>query len=257
MSAGSAAADTPWLDVYLPANNPTRTGVIVIPGGGYTYLADHEGTPIALWLQQHGVAAFVLHYRVAPYRYPVEMLDGQRALRLVRSRAAEFNISSSKIGVWGFSAGGHLASYLITQWKQTLMNPQDGVDAIDAHPDFGILAYPVISMNPAITHQGSHDNLLGAQATSNQEAKLSSELHVSGDCPPVFLFSTTDDKVVPVQNSLSFYEAYLEHHLSVEMHLFEHGSHGLGLAEKSPGPSAWPSLLAAWMRQHDWMEKEK
>ena len=255
LSLGTAAVDVPHIDVYLPARNSTHTGILVIPGGGYHYLAAPEGKPVALWLQSHGIAAFVLSYRVSPYHYPTEMLDGVRAMRLVRSRAAEFGISNSRIGVWGFSAGGHLASYLMTQWQRTLLPPQDNIDQVDARPDFGVLAYPVISMLPSIAHRGSHDSLLGADATHEQEAELSNELHVNADSPPAFIFATTDDGVVPVQNSVSFYEAYVQHHLSAEMHLFEHGPHGVVLAEKLVGPSAWPSLLATWMIRHGWMEQ--
>ena len=255
LSLGTAAADVPRIDVYLPARNPTHTGVLVIPGGGYHYLAAPEGKPVALWLQAHGIAAFVLSYRVSPYHYPAEMLDGMRAMRMVRSRADEFGISNSRIGVWGFSAGGHLASYLMTQRQRKLLPPQDDIDQMDARPDFGVLAYPVISMLPPITHRGSHDSLLGAEATPEQEAQLSNELHVNADSPPAFIFATTDDGVVPVQNSVSFYEAYVQHHLSVEMQLFEHGPHGVVLAQRLLGPSAWPSLLATWMIRHGWMEQ--
>jgi acetyl esterase/lipase len=255
LSRGTTAADQPSIDVYLPATNPTTTGVIVIPGGGYHYLAEHEGKPIALWLQAHGVAAFVLHYRVDPYHYPAEMLDGLRAVRLVRSRAKEFGIADTKIGVWGFSAGGHLASWLMTQYQQTLLPVQDAVDSNSARPDFGILAYPVITMRPAFTHHGSHESLLGPNATPESETQLSSELHVTADTPPAFLFATTDDGVVPVQNSVAFYQACVDHHVSVEMHLFEHGPHGVGLAQNLPGADAWPGLLATWMTRHNWMKQ--
>lgn len=255
LANGTAVADRPAIDVYLPANNPTQTGILVIPGGGYHYLAAPEGKPVALWLQAHGVAAFVLHYRVAPYSYPAEMLDGLRSLRLVRSRAGEFGIVSNRIGVWGFSAGGHLASYLMTQWQQSLTPPQDKVDEVSARPDFGILSYSVISMRREITHRGSHDALLGLQATPEQEVKLSSELHVGPDSPPAFLFATTDDGVVPVQNTVAFYLGYVQRHLPVEMHLFEHGPHGVVLAEKLPGAAAWPDLLCTWMSLHGWMQK--
>lgn len=255
LSKGSTDAYQPSMDVYLPATNPTQTGVLVIPGGGYGYLAGPEGTPVAVWLQAHGVAAFVLHYRVAPYHYPAEMLDGLRAVRLIRSRADEFHISTDKIGVWGFSAGGHLASYLMTQWQQQLASSPDKIDAVNARPDFGILAYPVISMRPEITHHGSHENLLGPLATPEQEAKLSSELHVAENSPPAFLFATTDDGVVPVQNSMAFYAAYVQKHLPIEMHLFEHGPHGVVLAQNLPGASAWPDLLITWMVRHGWMQK--
>lgn len=248
LSQGSA--DQPSLDVYLPASNSTTTGILIIPGGGYHYLAAPEGKPVALWLQAHGIAAFVLNYRVAPYHYPVEMLDGLRAIRLVRSNAARFGIDQNKLGVWGFSAGGHLASYLLTQYQQPLLPARDAVDTIDARPSFGILAYPVISMRPGFRHQGSHDSLLGDAATPELETQLSSELHVTSDTPPIFLFATTDDGVVPIQNSLAFYQACIGHHVSVEMHLFEHGPHGVVLAQNLPGPSAWPSLLATWLTPH-------
>jgi acetyl esterase/lipase len=254
MATGAAATDIPTIDVYLPSGNPTRTGVLVIPGGGYHYLAAPEDAPVAEWLTERGVAAFVLHYRVAPYHYPVEMLDGQRAVRLVRSRAKEFGISEAQLGVWGFSAGGHLASYLMTHWKDKLpLQTSDAVDALNARPDFGILAYPVISMKIGITHRGSHESLLGDAPAAKLVDELSNELHVTDDCPPVFIFATSDDPVVPVENSILFYQAYSQRHLPVEMHLFEHGSHGVVLAEKVPGASAWPSLLAAWMVHHGWM----
>lgn len=254
LAKGAAPADVPAIDVYLPGNNPTHTGVIVIPGGGYKYLAEHEGAPIAEWLRAHGVAVFVLHYRVSPYQFPAEMLDGQRAVRLVRSRAEEFGISASKLGVWGFSAGGHLASYLMTHGEGHLsMESVDAVDAVSARPDFGALAYPVISMKQDVTHRGSHESLLGEAPSAEREDELSSQLHVTEDCPPLFLFSTTDDQIVPVENSILFYEAYVRNHLPVEMHLFEHGVHGTGLAQNVPGASAWPSLLADWMQRHGWM----
>jgi acetyl esterase/lipase len=254
LASGTAATDVPMIDAYLPASNPTRTGVLVIPGGGYHYLAAPEGAPVAEWLRERGVAAFVLHYRVDPYHYPAEMLDGQRAIRLVRSRVKEFGISETRLGVWGFSAGGHLASYLMTHSKDPLpLQTSDAIDALNARPDFGILAYPVISMKIGITHRGSHESLLGDASTSTLEDELSNELHVTDDCPPAFIFATSDDPVVPVENSILFYRAYSQQHLPVEMHLFEHGPHGLVLAEKTPGVSAWPSLLVSWMARHGWM----
>lgn len=255
LSSGNAPTDKPTLGIYLPAENPTGTAVLVIPGGGYHYLAAPEGKPVALWLQAHGVAAFVLSYRIAPYHYPVEMLDALRAMRLVRSNATEFKISSNRIGVWGFSAGGHLASYLMTQWSKDIGTAQDAIDATSARPDFGILSYPVISMLPEYAHRGSHDSLLGTNATAEQESQLSTELHVEPNSPPAFIVATSDDGVVPVMNSVMFYQAYVQHHLPVEMHLFEHGSHGMVLAQKLPGASAWPDLLSTWMMQHHWMAK--
>ena len=255
LAAGDADADKPSVDVYLPASNPTHTGVVVCPGGGYSYLSlDKEGSHASQWLTQHGVAAFVLHYRVAPYRYPAPMLDGERAMRLVRSRAIEFGIAQDHIGVWGFSAGGHVASFLMTHFSQSLAGQTtDAIDALSARPDFGILAYAVTSMAPGTTHPGSHQNLLGTPADPKLEADLSNELNVEPDSPPVFLFATSDDPVVPVSNSVLFYQAYIKQHLSAELHVFEHGPHGVGLAEKLPGGSVWPDLLATWMGRHGWM----
>ena len=253
LATGDAAPDRPSIDVYLPQTNPTHTGVLVIPGGGYGYLAAHEGEPVALWLQAHGVAAFVLRYRVAPYHYPAEMLDGLRAMRLARANASQYGIDTSKLGVWGFSAGGHLAAYLMTQFAARLAAPADATDAVSARPDFGVLSYAVISMRPEITHHGSHENLLGPAVSADAEEQLSNELHVTKDAPPAFLYATSDDGVVPVQNSVRFYEAYVEQKLPVEMHLFEHGPHGSVLAQKLVGASAWPGLLATWLTRHGWM----
>lgn len=258
MASGDTDADEPMLDVYLPATNPTHTGIVVCPGGSYKYLAvPGEGAKIAQWLVAHGVAAFVLHYRVAPYMYPVPMMDGERAMRLVRSRAASFGIAQDHVGVMGFSAGGHLASFLMTHFDEKLPEvsdrTRDAVDAISARPDFGVLAYPVISMMPGITHVGSHENLIGKTPNSELEAELSDELHVTATSPPAFLVATSDDPIVPVINSVLFYEAYSKLKLPVEMHLFEHGPHGMNLAENLPGAGAWPELLTTWMVRHGWM----
>jgi acetyl esterase/lipase len=260
LALGEKEADAPWLDVYLPANNPTRTGVVVCPGGGYSYLAvDKEGTRIAKWLTDRGVAAFVLHYRVAPYAYPAPMLDGLRATRSVRSRAAELGIAEDHVGVWGFSAGGHVASYLMTHFDGELPKAagykDDAIDAQSARPNFGILAYAVISMAAGTTHPGSRANLIGNGADAKLEAEVSNERNVRDNSPPAFLFATSDDPVVPVANSVLFYQAYVAKHLPVEMHLVEHGPHGVALAETLPGGDMWPNLLAYWMNRHGWMAK--
>jgi acetyl esterase/lipase len=143
----------------------------------------------------------------------------------------------------------------MTQWQNDIGTAQDSVDAISARPNFGILSYAVISMRPEYAHRGSHDSLLGTNASAEQESQLSNELQVQADSPPAFIVATSDDGVVPVMNSVMFYQAYVQHHLPVEMHLFEHGSHGMVLAQKLPGASAWPDLLATWMTQHHWMSK--
>lgn len=255
-SMGNTPADIPIIEVYLPKENPTHTGVLVCPGGGYSFLAlDHEGPNIAAWLVSHQVAAFVLHYRVAPYRYPFPLLDAERAMRLVRSRAAQYEISADHLGVWGFSAGGHVASHLAVAFDAGKpASPQtDAVDAISDRPDFAILSYPVISMKPGITHRGSHDSLLGSDADPAQEEAQSNDLHVRPDSPPLFLVAANDDKVVPVQNSLLMYQAYLAQHLSVDLLLFATGGHGFALGAHRPSVAVWPSVLSAWMAQHGWM----
>jgi acetyl esterase/lipase len=257
-ATGDKTSDIPSIDVYIPASNPTHTGVLICPGGGYSYLSiEHEGSHAAQWLTQHGVAAFVLHYRVTPYDYPAPLLDGERAMRLIRSRANKFGVATDHIGVWGFSAGGHIASTLMTHFNLVLPGTEnvkrDMVDIVSDRPDFGILAYAVISMTPGTTHPGSHEKLLGTAADPKLEAEFSNELKVKPNSPPAFLLATTDDAKVPIANSVLFYQAYVAKHLPVEMHLYEHGEHGVGLAEGVPGVEEWPSQLATWMRIHGWM----
>ncbi|MGO4214075.1 alpha/beta hydrolase [Terriglobus sp. YAF25] len=178
------------------------------------WIMSYEGADVAQWLVKHGVAAFVLHYRVAPYQYPAPMLDGLRAIRLIRSQSSKYGISQDRIGVWGFSAGGHIVSYLMTNFDEHLPLPagvsEDSVDMQSARPDFGILAYPVISMMPGIAHPGSKTNLLGTNENPVLEQKLSNASAVKPNSPPAFLFSTTDDEIVPVANSIQFYQAYVD-----------------------------------------------
>jgi acetyl esterase/lipase len=255
------APQVPALDIYLPVTNATHTAVVVCPGGGYGGLVmSYEGAEVAQWLAKHGVAAFVLHYRVAPYQYPAPMLDALRAMRLIRSQASKYDVSADHIGVWGFSAGGHVASYLMTHFDEhpplSAGFHEDTVDTQSARPDFGILAYAVISMTPGVTHPGSRTNLLGPNGDPDLEQKLSNASAVKPNSPPAFLFSTTDDQTVPVLNSVQFYLAYVEKNLPVEMYLAEHGPHGVGLATNRPGAEAWPSLLASWMTRHGWMKSE-
>lgn len=252
--------DVPSIDIYLPASNPTKTGVLVIPGGGYVHEAiAKEGTAIAQWLNAHGVAAFVLHYRYGPYHYPVPLLDGMRAMRVVRAHAAEYGIGEDRLGVWGFSAGGHLASTLATHFDRALPGteslPTDATDKLSDKPAFAVLAYPVITMDPSFAHMGSRTSLLGEHPTPEMQQLFSNELQVSDQTPPVFLFATTDDKTVPVANAVRFYEACAGHHVEVEMHLYEHGPHGLALAKGRAGVETWPDELAVWMGVHGWMAK--
>ncbi|MFC6645368.1 alpha/beta hydrolase [Granulicella cerasi] len=249
------------MEVYTPANNLTRTAVLICPGGGYHTLAmDHEGEQIARWLAGRGVTGIVLKYRVAPYAYPVPMLDEERAMRLARSHAEEWGFDEDRVGVWGFSAGGHLASFLLAHFAEPLPEvagyTPDAIDALPVRPAFGVLAYPVISMKAGLTHQGSLHGLLGEHPDPALVQDLSDELQVKADSPSVFLFSTTDDAAVPVMNSVKFYEAYVEKRIPVEMHLFDHGQHGSGLAGTKPGTAAWPQLLQSWLQRNGWMSNE-
>ena len=250
LAQGSAADDTPTLTAYLPAVNVTRTAVIVAPGGGYQHLSmENEGSDVARWLAARGVAAFVLKYRLGPaYHHPVELGDAQRAIRTVRAQAKGFGIAPDHVGIWGFSAGGHLAAMTATIYSKGLLGATDAIDRESSRPDFLILSYPVITLEEPQTHHGSRVNLLGEHADPALVQALSAEKHVTPDTPPTFIFSTTDDKVVPVSNSLMFYSALVTNGVEAEMHLYQHGAHGAGLAQGNPDLRSWPDLLATWMR---------
>jgi acetyl esterase/lipase len=225
--------------------------VIVIPGGGYGFLAtNHEGRQVANWLNAMGITAFVLKYRLGPrYHHPVELGDAQRAIRMVRSRAKEFGVLPDKIGVMGFSAGGHLASTTATHFD--LGNPQatDPIDRASSRPDFAVLAYPVISFTAEYTHQGSRRNLIGENPKPELVKELSSELHVTSQTPPTFLFSSTTDTVVPPENSVAFYLALHKASVPAELHIFENAPHGVGLDLADPSVGEWSTLLLHWFRE--------
>jgi acetyl esterase/lipase len=251
---GHAAADRPTIEVYLPASNPTHSAVLVIPGGSYhNVVADREGAVPAQWLVQRGVAAFVLHYRVAPYHYPAPIADAERAMRLVRSQAAAFGFAPDHLGAWGFSAGGHVVSVLATLFDNGVPASPDPVEHASDRPDFVILAYPVISMKPGIGHTGSRENLLGPSPDPTLVALLSTEDHVTPMSPPSFVFTTNDDDVVPSQNSMLYVAACQRAGVPVEFHMFEHGHHGVDLAEHLPALHLWTVLLGSWMQQNQWM----
>jgi acetyl esterase/lipase len=255
---GDADEDKPTLTVFLPAGtNATKTGVVVAPGGSYQHLAmEKEGYAFAEWLNARGVAAFVLKYRLGPkYHHPVEMWDAQRAIRLVRAHAAEYGIAADHVGMWGFSAGGHLTATAGTQFDWGKADSVDVVERQGSRPDFLLLAYPVITMMEPYVHHGSLKNLLGDDPDPALVRSLSAETRVTQDTPPTFLFSTTDDKTVPVMNSVMFYEALVKAGVPAEMHIFQQGAHGAGLAAANPQLSVWPDLLAKWMRERGYMEQ--
>jgi acetyl esterase/lipase len=247
---GTADDDKPSLAIY-PAPTPakTQTGVVVCPGGGYAHLAmDHEGTQIATWLNNLGISAYVLKYRLGPkYHYPIELWDAQRAVRYIRSRAAELGIRPDRIGLWGFSAGGHLASTVATHFAG-VDKEADLIDRQSARPDFVILSYPVISMLDPYAHLGSRRNLLGDKPDPALTLLLSNELQVTSQTPPTFLFHTTEDQVVPVENSIFFYLALRKAGVPVEMHIYQKGQHGVGLAASDPTLRTWPNHLSTWLQ---------
>ena len=250
---GDTDADKPNLSIYPVADGRQKvaTGVVVCPGGGYVNLAvDHEGAQIAAWLNSYGIPAFVLRYRLGPkYHHPVELGDAQRAIRYVRAHAADYGIDPHRIGVWGFSAGGHLASSTGTHFDSGKADSSDPIEKESSRPDFMILAYPVITFKEPFLHRGSRDALLGKHPDPALVQLLSNETQITKETPPTFLFHTSDDSVVPVQNSIEFYLALRAAGVPAEMHIFQHGPHGVGLARDNPDLSVWPDLLAKWLKE--------
>jgi len=235
-AAGNEDADKPSLTFY-PAVRPNGAAVLVCPGGGYVNLAmDHEGRQVAQWFNSFGVTAFVLKYRLAPrYRHPAMLEDARRAMRIIRSRAKEFGIDPARVGVMGFSAGGHLASTLSTHFGE------------GERPDFSILVYPVITFTTRYTHSGSMRALLGDPPDPALVWELSNEWKVTSETPPTFLFHTNADTGVPPENSILYYLALRRAGVPAELHIYQEGRHGVGLAPKDPVLSTWPGRLKDWL----------
>jgi acetyl esterase/lipase len=245
----------PTIEVFLPANaNANGQAVLICPGGGYEGLAyDWEGTDIAKLLNSKGIAGIVLKYRLPDAKsfsnsQEVPLQDAQRALRLTRYHAVEWNISPDKIGIMGFSAGGHLASTLGTHFDLKTYNLNDAIDKLSARPDFMILIYPVISMNKSITHIGSKNALLGKDASQELIDEFSNELQIKENTPPTFVLHATDDDSVPVENSIKFYMALKEKYIAVEMHIYPDGGHGFSLALNNKHLNTWPKRLFDWLQ---------
>jgi acetyl esterase/lipase len=222
---------------------------------------DHEGHQIAQWLNSFGVAGFIVQYRHsasgAGYRHPAPLQDAQRAIRTVRSRAREWGVDPGRIGIIGFSAGGHLASSAATHFNESFYAPKDNIDAASCRPDFAILVYPVISFTEPFTHTGSRKNLLGANADAKLIEEMSSEKQVTPQTPPTFLIATWEDKVVPAENSIAFYLALRRAKVPAEMHIFLKGPHGFGLGQKLAGASAWPGLCRTWMEESGFLKSKR
>ena len=252
---GTNSTDIPTVTAYLPdATNATGAAMVICPGGGYQHLAPHEGNDYALWLNQHGITCFVLKYRLGPdgYRHPAMLQDVTRAVRWVRAHADEYKIDGKRVGIMGSSAGGHLAATLLTHFDDGDTNATDPVERQSSRPDVGILCYAVISMGE-FTHKGSHDNLIGTNASPELEAQLSNELQVTSNTPPCFIWTTFEDKTVPMENSMLFAAALRKNHVPFALHIYEKGGHGMGLKDKPPfaHPHPWAGDCLFWLNEQN------
>ena len=257
-AVGAEDLDKPSITFYQPSK-PQATGTLVVicPGGGYGALAmDHEGHQVARWFTARGVAAGIVKYRLGPrYRHPAPLQDVLRAIRLVRSRAAELGIKPERVGVMGFSAGGHLASSAATLFDRDDAKVADGLEAVSSRPDFAILGYPVIVFGAEVTHKGSQRNLLGDAPPADLVARLSTDRQVTAQTPPTFLFHTTEDAGVPPQNSVAFYLALKAAGVPAELHIYEKGEHGVGLAPHDRELSTWPDRMLGWLRTRGLLDR--
>lgn len=259
---GEADGDKPSLTIYLPEKSKaTGAAIVICPGGGYGNLAmDHEGHQIGKWLNSFGVAGFILKYRHrnsgAGYGHPAPLTDAQRAISTVRSRAKEWGVDPDRIGILGFSAGGHLASTAATHFHTGRTDNDDKIDSVSCRPDFAVLIYPVVSFTEWFTHKGSRRNLLGSDPSEEMVKKFSNELQVTPETPPTFLIHTYGDSGVPAENSIYFYLALRKAKVPAEMHIYEKGRHGFGLGADVPGTSSWPKRCQEWMKGRGLLEKK-
>lgn len=242
----------PTLNIYLPPKDKANgTAVIICPGGGYAILAvKHEGYDLAEWFNSLGIAAFVLKYRLPNDESMVDkkigpLQDAQQAIRLVRENAKEWNVNPDKIGIMGFSAGGHLASTAGTHFEK----PVEPANGTSVRPDFNLLIYPVISFKESFTHMGSRNNLIGKNASYDLVEEYSNEMHITENTPPTFLVHSSDDNAVPVENSIRFYQELVKNKVPAEMHIFETGGHGYGMG-RDELTKAWPERLKTWLHHH-------
>jgi acetyl esterase/lipase len=247
----------PGIDVFLPSErNRNGQAVIICPGGGYTILCyDWEGTDVAKWYNSQGIVAVVLKYRLPLAKSNIEshkspILDAQRAIRVVRSNAKEWGVDAQKIGVMGFSAGGHLAATVSTHFDDKYAEATDSIDYLSARPDFSILVYPVVTLKSDYTDNGSRNKLLRFNLDEELITHFSNELHVNANTPPTFIMHSSNDSIVPVQNSLQYYQTLIENKVEAEMHLYPIGGHGYALAQDNDYLSAWTNELKAWLKRH-------
>lgn len=249
LALGTAPEDQPRITVFLPKERETQTAVVVCPGGGYGMLAvDHEGKQIAQWLNNLGIAAFMLEYRLGPkYHHPSQLLDAQRALRYVRSHADEYHLDAHRIGIWGFSAGGHLAAMAGTMFDVGDSAAKDPIDRVSSRPDFLILDYALTDRLGSASNY-SYENLLGKNPDPKRLAEVTPVLHVTHETPTTFLVHSDDDEVVLPQNSINFYLALKKAGVPAELHIYRYGGHGYGLAPFDPVLSSYALRLADWLR---------
>lgn len=233
---------------YVITGGKPSPAMIVCPGGGYYLHADHEGEPVAKWLNEIGISAFVLKYRVAPHQHPAPLEDAQEAIRYVRENAQKYKIDPHRVGILGFSAGGHVAASAGVLYESEDEQAADPLKQCDSRPDLMVLCYPVITMG-VYAHEGSRENLLGENPEDSLLERMSLETQVNAKTPPTFLWHTADDDVVPVENSLQFAAALAKYNVPFECHVFETGIHGLGLAEEHDEAKKWPKLCENWFRR--------
>jgi len=254
-AVGATDEDKPRLEIFGASGTAPHSAVIVCPGGGYTHLAyEKEGTRIAEWLNLHGATAFVLTYRLAPrYLYPAPIDDGKRAVRWVRAHAAEYHVDPNRIGMWGFSAGGHLVGMVGTHFDAGNAQATDPVEQKSDKPDFVISSYGLMSLDALAARPGQLQQFVKGPITPELVKELSPDKNVSNDTPPFFLYDTENDEKVPVETDLLFYAAMKRVGAPVEMHLFEQGPHGTALAQGYPALSAWTTQLENWLKLHGWI----
>lgn len=255
---GTSSNDIPTLTPYLAdPTNATGAALIICPGGGYQHLSPREGNDYALWLNQQGVTCFVLKYRLGAdgYRHPSELQDAARAVRLVRAQAADWKIYPKRVGIMGSSAGGHVASMLLTHFDTGDTNSADAIERQSSRPDLGILCYPVITMGE-FAHQGSKNLILGQDAPPELVQETSSELQVTANTPPCFIWCTSEDQTVPPENTLMFAAALRKNHVPFDLHIYQKGGHGIALADKPPfpHPHPWAGDCLFWLKAQDFVK---
>jgi acetyl esterase/lipase len=256
---GTEPKDIPMAMIRLPASERPTAAIVVCPGGGYGGLAmGHEGHEIAQWANEKGIAAIICDYRHRGkgYGHPAPMQDAMRAIRLTRANAKAWNIDENRVGIWGFSAGGHLTSTVLTQFDRGDQDSKDPIATFSSRPDFGILCYPVILFGQPKSHKGSEKNLLGPSPEQSLLTSLQNDTRVTQETPPTFLFHTMEDAAVPPENAIAFYSAMVRAGVPGELHIYEKGKHGVGLAKNLPVTGDWPNALHRWLASRGMVESK-